>query len=193
MSGFTVLVVCTANVCRSPLAEAVLRRRLAERFGTRAAAVRVASAGTRALAGSAVDPVTAAVAARLGAPVPPRFAARQLDEALVRGAGAVLTMTRRHRAEVLDVLPVAQARTFTLLELARVATALGTAGPPTADPAEDDLPDVHRRPEQEHRRTALRVAGAVDAVLAALPVTPARRAPQRSARDGSASAEGSGW
>ena len=45
-----VLTVCTGNVCRSPLAEALLRERLAPLD------IRVRSAGTRALIGSAMTP-----------------------------------------------------------------------------------------------------------------------------------------
>jgi len=45
--AFSVLFVCVGNVCRSPLAEGLLKARLDE--------IQVTSAGVRALAGNAVD------------------------------------------------------------------------------------------------------------------------------------------
>jgi protein-tyrosine-phosphatase len=44
---FTVLVVCTGNICRSALAERLGRAYLEERLGDKADAVRLVSAGTR--------------------------------------------------------------------------------------------------------------------------------------------------
>ena len=61
---FQVLMVCTGNICRSPTAEAVLRKLLAER-GLHAA-IGVDSAGTHALAGSPPDPRSVAAASRRG-------------------------------------------------------------------------------------------------------------------------------
>ncbi|WP_432488089.1 arsenate reductase/protein-tyrosine-phosphatase family protein [Kineococcus sp. SYSU DK018] len=216
-AAFTVLVVCTANVHRSPMAAALLRHRLDERFGTRAARVRVGSAGTRALTGHGVDPTTARVLAEVTGTAPAGTAARQLDEHLVHEADAVLVMTREHRAAVVDLLPAAQRRTFTLPELARIAAALPRCGPgradadpaagwrallaaapalrgPTApaDPAADDVADVHLRPEAEHRSTAQRLAAAVEDVLDAV-AAPPRAAAQRSVSSGSASVAVSGW
>lgn len=52
---FTVLFVCVGNVCRSPLAERLLRGRPQERLGDLSDAVIVESAGTRAMAGQPMD------------------------------------------------------------------------------------------------------------------------------------------
>ena len=55
-----VLVVCAANICRSPLAAAVLAAKLPP------GSARVASAGVRALSGNAADPVVVDLARERG-------------------------------------------------------------------------------------------------------------------------------
>ena len=58
------LMVCTGNICRSPTAEAVMRKLLAE-HGLHTV-IGVDSAGTHALAGSPPDPRSVAAASRRG-------------------------------------------------------------------------------------------------------------------------------
>ena len=197
-AGLGVLVVCTANVCRSPLVAGLLRHRLDTTSGARARWITVTSAGTHAVPGDVVDaPVLDVLAQVTGRPAQ-RTHARRLDADLVRGADLVLAMTRQHRSDVLALVPAAQRSVFTLLELARIARALaasgtgatstGRRGDPTAawrallaaapalrgptaprDPAADDLADVHGLPAEHYERTARQVDAALDAVFAALP------------------------
>lgn len=116
-SIFTILLVCTGNICRSALAERLGRAYLDEALGSRAGAVRLLSAGTRAVVGSAMHPDSALVLRALGGD-PDGFVARQLTDTLVAGADLTLTMTRAHRREVLALAPRALPRTFTLREAA---------------------------------------------------------------------------
>lgn len=104
---FAVLVVCTANICRSPAAEVELRAALAPTTD-----VAVTSAGIRARVGEPVAPGMAAVMSR----IPEGFAARQVTPELVRSADLVLTMTRDQRAAVVGTVPAAVRSTFTLRE-----------------------------------------------------------------------------
>ena len=65
--GFSVLFVCTGNVCRSPVAELVTRRLLADKFGPEdAARFAVSSAGTNAVLGEPMDPLSRAELADVG-------------------------------------------------------------------------------------------------------------------------------
>jgi protein-tyrosine phosphatase len=114
---FTVLLVCTGNICRSALAERLGRAVLDVALGDDADAVRLVSAGTRAVVGSTMHPDSLLVLQGLGAEAG-NFRARQLVERMAAGADLTLTMTRAHRSEVLAAAPRALARTFTLREAA---------------------------------------------------------------------------
>jgi protein-tyrosine phosphatase len=109
---YDVLVVCLGNLCRSPLAERLLRLRVAT-----SAQVHVTSAGVNAVVGAPMDASAAEELVRLGGD-PTGFAARQLTADLVGSADLVLTATRELRGQVVAMAPSALKRTFTLLELA---------------------------------------------------------------------------
>ena len=111
------LLVCTGNICRSALAERLGRAYLDELLGKDARAIRLVSAGTRAVVGSEMHPDSALVLLGLGAE-PGDFRARQLVDVHAAEADLTLTMTREHRRDVLALAPRALARTFTLREAA---------------------------------------------------------------------------
>ncbi|UZJ24948.1 low molecular weight phosphatase family protein [Rhodococcus antarcticus] len=115
-----VLYVCTANLCRSPLAEHVARAQLA---GHGVTGLPVSSAGVSATAGTPVE-AEAAAALRARGLDPSAFRSRVLGPELVRGAALVLTASRRHREAVLEADPTALRRTFTVRELARYVAAV---------------------------------------------------------------------
>lgn len=123
----TILTVCTGNICRSPAVERLLAHALPE--------VRVTSAGVRAVVGAPVSPPMAALLVEAGVRAD-GFAAQQLTEALVREADLVLALTRGHRSAIVDLVPSAVRRTFTLRELARFAAAVGGGALPATDVAE---------------------------------------------------------
>jgi protein-tyrosine phosphatase len=114
---FSVLFVCTGNICRSALAERLARAYLDAALGDDAALVRVHSAGVQAVVGSGVHPDSALVLAGLGGDAG-GFAARQLVDDLAIDADLILSMTRAHRRAVLKAAPRALSRTFTLREAA---------------------------------------------------------------------------
>jgi protein-tyrosine phosphatase len=117
---FEVLVVCLGNVCRSPLAEHVLRLRIGEVLPDGDAAVHVTSAGVRALVGEPMDASAEAELRRLGGDAT-GFRARQFTPETAARADLVLTATRALRSRVLEEAPRALKRTFTLREFAAVA------------------------------------------------------------------------
>ncbi|MCK9903291.1 protein tyrosine phosphatase [Frankia sp. Cpl3] len=133
---WSILVICTGNICRSPMAERLAATRLnrlatlASRAEQGESAVIVSSAGTRALVGDPMDPHAATVLAERRV-VGAGFRARQVTPAMVAEADLILCMTRAHRADVVAQTPRAVRRAFTLLEFARL-TAVLTPDHPTA-------------------------------------------------------------
>ncbi len=91
-----VLFVCTGNTCRSPTAEALLRRNLAARGETR---VVVSSAGTGAWEGAMASEGAYLVALENGIDLS-AHRARPLTRELVEQADLILIMSRHHRARV---------------------------------------------------------------------------------------------
>lgn len=120
MAG-SVLVVCTGNICRSPLGEGFVRRALTARLGRSAPEVR--SAGTAGWEGSGATAESVGAGAEHGLDISGHVA-RLLRPDLVEEAGLVIAMTAEHRGEVIAMVPSAAPRTFTLKELARLAEAL---------------------------------------------------------------------
>ena len=124
---FDILVVGVSNVCRSPVAEHLLRDRLKEPIPQQAG-IRVSSAGTHALVGRPMDEHAACELRALGRD-PHDFAASALTSGRVDRADLVLTATRELRSRVLEDAPRALRRTFTLREFAALAPLATLAGP----------------------------------------------------------------
>ena len=91
-----VLLVCTGNICRSPLAEAMLRRELAAK---RAEDITVLSAGTGAWDGAPASEGAYLVGLEHDLDLSGHRACL-LTRDLVQEAGLILTMARHHRARV---------------------------------------------------------------------------------------------
>ena len=133
-----VLVVCTGNICRSPAAERLLAAGLGAAYrgrdaaGGLAPAIEVGSAGTGAVVGHPMTDEMAALVASLGVD-PHGFEARQLMPDMVQQADLVLALTRRHRSAIVELVPAAVRRTFTLRELARLVGDVDPATLPGAN------------------------------------------------------------
>lgn len=128
-----ILLVCTGNICRSPLAAGLLERALAERSIT---GISVSSAGTGAWDGAPVSEGAYLVALERGLDLS-SHRARLLTRELVEGADLILTMARHHRARV-DELG-GEGRVFVLGEYA----GREGDGAEVSDPFGGDL-DVYR-------------------------------------------------
>jgi len=115
LASLLVVFVCTGNTCRSPMAEALARKLLAQRVGCRIDqleqhGVIVMSAGIAATigvgaAGEAVD-----VMAQAGLDIA-AHESQPLTAQLIHQADAIFTMTRSHREAIVSQWPDASERT----------------------------------------------------------------------------------
>jgi protein-tyrosine phosphatase len=104
---FRILVVCVGNVCRSPMAVALLRQRLA------GCEVTVESAGLAAPVGRPIHPLAETVLAMHGLSLR-QHVASQIQHARVAEADLVLAMEPRHVAALQAMEPKARKKTFLL-------------------------------------------------------------------------------
>jgi protein-tyrosine phosphatase len=168
-----VLMVCTGNMCRSPIMHTVLAAEVPE--------LTVRSAGTSAPANTAWHPLAMEVLTEAG--LEGAGQAQRLRRPDAIAAKLVLTAEGIHRAAVVTFDPTAEDRCFTLLEAARLAR----ISPPAAGigaeglaahlattlkehPLEmdDDLPDPIAGEIEDFRVCRARIENALLALLPAL-------------------------
>lgn len=171
---FTVLFVCTANQCRSVMAEA-LAAHVLQRMPD-PPPLTFGSAGTSALAGSPPTEVTARTLRIAGIDLA-GHRSRELDRRIVADADLVLTMTRGHIAAVLAQDRSAGRRTFTLAGFARAVRGRAADSPEALVDvanefaevhADDDVPDPVGHGDAAHQICAARLLQLVRVVVAAL-------------------------
>jgi protein-tyrosine phosphatase len=197
---WTILFVCTANICRSPMAERLTRGGLAARLGEEASSLRVVSAGTRGWEGEPMDRFAHETLKERSAD-PRGFTARRLTVPMIESADLILCAARSHRAEVVTVQPRAIRYAFTVREFSRLAAPLmpedivrgsvhetGTTlvervvaqrgRRPPVDPADDDIPDPYGQSIDAFRACARLLADSLRGPVNLL--TDALRDPTRS-------------
>lgn len=178
---FEVLFVCGANLGPSVVAEVLARQLLGDRLGRAAfACFAVASAGVRAEPGRPVPARTCAALVAYGAGVPVTgpgaFAARRLDEDLLRRSDLVLTAEEAHRAAAVWLCAEALPKVYGMRRFTRMLRALDPdrlpadpvhrglrimecaprlhAALPPVPPGEDAVPDPADGPVRDHLRAA---------------------------------------
>ncbi|NNE75250.1 MAG: hypothetical protein HKN26_16410 [Acidimicrobiales bacterium] len=176
-----VLVVCTANICRSPVAEQMLRDRMAH-YQVPAS---VASAGFL-LSGSEPDRTMVKLAASHGVHVVDHLSQVATPE-LLDATDLVVTMERRHARDLIVQAPQATARIHTLLGLLSASAEVGRPARPTqlapwlervaavrppsvlvGDLGGDQIADPHGRAKRHYKKAFEQLRDAVDELAVVL-------------------------
>ena len=175
-SVFRVLVVCSANVFRSPFGEFRLREALRRTAGD----WHVSSAGVMARDGLPLDQ---RVARLLRVTVPPDWHSQRLVTGLITDSDLILTADRSHRAAVAVLDPAAARRTWTLRQFARAAGHVpagsvhdgwelvgavqhARAQLQPVDPVDEDVLDPARAPRRMLKPTARAITEAAASITA---------------------------
>lgn len=166
------MFVCTANICRSPVAELMLRHRLGDLDGSQ-----VSSAGVRAHPDLPIDTRMRHLLAADGI-VSDDFRATEVDSELLERASVIVTMTRKHRSTLVTRQPELLGRTFTLLELSALLSETGPADSLaelasrrpylSIAAAELDVVDPYKRRRRIYSRTYGQIRASVDTIAEVL-------------------------
>lgn len=113
---FRILVICTGNLFRSPLAAGLLQQGFDEVAPGR---FRVDSAGTAGVIGAPVTKDVDSLAAEWGFDLS-EFRARRLQSSDLVDADLIIGMDRWHRSQAVILEPTVLRRSFTLREFARI-------------------------------------------------------------------------
>jgi protein-tyrosine phosphatase len=114
----TILYVCSGNTCRSPMAEALTRRLLAEKLGVTEAdlersGMAVISAGSYAMPGARATPQAVEAVKNWGADLS-QHRSKPLTLDLIHQADVIFTMGRSHAGAVIAMAPSAAPKVLTL-------------------------------------------------------------------------------
>ncbi len=150
----SIVVVCFANVCRSPMAEGLLARRLPH--------FNVSSAGIAAIDGQPADPLARDVMRASGIDISAHRASR-LDARRCEQAALVLVMEHAQRRYIERRFPLVHGRVFNL----------GLTVGPAGAPAYFDIADPYRGPRAAFDACAALMTGAVDAWARRIEALPA--------------------
>ena len=105
MAFDNILVVCVGNICRSPMAEALLKKRYPDKA--------IDSAGVGALVGHPADPAALEIMTAQQLDIT-KHVAKQIDENLAKKADLIFTMSDSQTKWIEERWPFCRGKTFKL-------------------------------------------------------------------------------
>lgn len=140
------MIVCTANITRSPYFAALLREHFKGYAGRNAKAVQFTSAGVQATTGNLAHPVIQMIASNHGISLMEHRSSRFEKVVDPASVSLILTMEERHKKAILEQFPVLEGRVFTVLEYGREDEELETLD--VDDPTGKEVEDFQRFDQQ---------------------------------------------
>ncbi|PIP03768.1 MAG: protein tyrosine phosphatase [Hydrogenophilales bacterium CG_4_10_14_3_um_filter_58_23] len=134
-----ILVICIGNICRSPIAEGLLKRALPEK--------RVYSAGIGAMIGYPADPFAVQLMQELGIDIS-AHRAQSLASWMVSEADIILTMDQEQKRFIEQKYSTSKGKVFRLGEFSKY-----------------DIPDPYQQDLAVFRQTYTLIAQGVDALI----------------------------
>ena len=105
-----ILILCVGNICRSPLAEVLLKRELPQK--------NIWSAGLSAMVGHPAEPLSVEIGATYGLNLS-AHRAQQVVSWMCQSAELILVMERGHKAQLEKQFPLVRGKVFRLGELGK--------------------------------------------------------------------------
>lgn len=131
MSPYTnILILCQGNICRSPVAEAMLKRVLPGK--------QIQSAGLTAMVGQGAEPTTIEIASADGLDLS-EHVARQVSSDMIQWADLILVMSEGQRNQVSQLTPHAMGKTLLLAHWLEQPSQTPRQG------QQKDIPDPYRK------------------------------------------------
>ena len=135
-----IIAVCTGNTCRSPMAEAMLKKKYADK-------AEVCSRGLMA-SGLPASEESVEVMREMGYDIS-EHVSRRITPEEIKKADLILTMTQSHKDILLAAVPEAMGKIFTLCEYAKIG---------------GEISDPYALGIEEYRQCAEKIKKAVEAI-----------------------------
>lgn len=148
-----ILFVCSGNICRSPLAEALIRHKVSSPAAAAGLEIQVKSAGTSAYPGQPMSFAMEIILQEKG--IDATHQSQRLNWHLVDWANVILTMTRAQKLLLRSQAPQLSAQLATLNEY-------------SGNPTSPDIRDPDGCDLDSYRRCAAQIEAACDRLLAKL-------------------------
>jgi len=142
-----ILIVCTGNTCRSPMAEGLLKSMLKSKG---VEGINVESAGIAAFPGMMASNQAVRVMKEFGVDLS-GHRTRQVDRKLLQGADLILTMTEGHKTALQSWEPSVWSKIHTMKEY--------------ADMEDKDISDPYGLHDEAYRKTASEIREALEKIL----------------------------